>query len=44
MIVAGIDEAGDAVLEQLGRRQGGGNPHVVGLERGLVGVHAVEQE
>ena len=37
MIVAGIDEAGDAVLEQLGGRQRRGEPHVLGVERRLVG-------
>ena len=32
------------MLEQLGRRQRGGNPHVVAFERRFVRIHAVEQE
>ena len=44
MVVAGIDEAGDAVLEQFGGGERRRDAHVVGVERGLVGVHAVEQE
>ena len=44
MIVAGIDEAGDAVPEQLRRGQRRRQPHVLVLERRLVGVHALEQE
>ena len=44
MVVAGIDEAGDAVLEQLGRGQRRRHPDVVAVERGFVRIHAVEQE
>ena len=44
MIVAGIDEAGDAVLEQFGGGERGGEFDVLGVERGLVRIHAVEQE
>ena len=44
VVVAGIDEAGDAVLEQFGRGERRRDAHVVAVERGLVGIHAVEQE
>jgi hypothetical protein len=44
MIVAGIDEAGHAVTQQLRAGKRRRHPHVVGFERGLVGIHAVEQE
>ena len=44
MIIAGIDEAGDAVLEQFGGGERRGELHVLGLERGLVRIHPVEQE
>jgi hypothetical protein len=44
VVVAGIDEAGDAVPQKLGRRERRRHPHVVAFEGGLVGIHAVEQE
>ena len=44
MIVAGIDETCDSVLQQLGRRQRRGNPHVLAVEGRFIGIHAVEQE
>ena len=44
MVVAGVDEAGDAMLEQFRCRERRGNPHVVAVERRLIRVHAIEQE
>lgn len=44
MIVARVDETGDAVAQQLGAGMRGGDLDVLALHRRLVRVHAVEQE
>ena len=44
MIVARIDEAGDAVPEQLDRRERGADVHVFLGHGSLVGIHVIEQK
>ena len=44
MVIAGVDEAGDAVLEQFRRGERRRKAHVIAVERRFVRIHAVEQE